>query len=164
MGFIKDKINKEAIIEKNKYISISHHYTICNTNFKNEYFAFYRNKNMNLEWLKQNKINILFFVEPLKKYLNDNNIKKIYVAPHGDRFLKNGFHFITEICNLIDNIEFIHPFENIKNKINLKKEFLDYNFKDNDYILDDIVTFGSTVRRMNKLTNINNYIILIKNK
>jgi hypothetical protein len=151
-----EKKGAKGIEGKKKYFSFSNGYKSYKSTKAGDVFCLFLNVNTDLEWLKSDINNKNIFVNPLQTYLELNNINKIIIAP-------KGFHFLTEITNKLTNIEVIEPFQNIKNKITLKKEFEKYEFNSNDILIDDIITFGSTLNRMRNLTNINNFIVLIKN-
>lgn len=126
-----------------------------------EYYCLYRNRGMNLEKLKERIDNIYIFVTPLSEYFIKNGIKNLCVAPPGSRSEANGFHFATELLKAvkkISDIKIVSPFVNIKNKITLMDK-IDGNF----YLFDDIITRGTTLKKMDKYVKNKGAIILLTN-
>ncbi len=125
------------------------------------FFCLYRNIEMELEKLKSDIRNILPFVYPLAKYLQDNYIKKIAIAPKGDRNEINNFHFVTELMNEVAKIypvEIFAPFEKIGSRIKMTSVA-----PEDCFLFDDIITFGTTIKRMNEKLPNKGVIILLTN-
>jgi phosphoribosylpyrophosphate synthetase len=125
-----------------------------------EYFCLFRNNDMDLEDLKSKKQNADIFVFPLVKYIKENKISKIAVAPHGKRAEINGFHFASYI--LQQALQFVEfqietPFKNKNNKIEKTKDCKDC------IIFDDIVTRGNTIKKMVELLGSSEVLILLTN-
>ena len=141
-------------------------FSTCNKILKTNsinYFALFRNNDMDLEELKSKKENIDIFVYPVLKYLIDNNLKNVIIAPAGSRAEKYGFHFVTELMNQVSKMSDIcihNVFKNKKNKIELDA---DYDIKNDSVIFDDIITRGTTLKKLNSLTGITKNLILITN-
>jgi hypothetical protein len=162
----ENNIQKENKDKKKCHFSFS----ICNNLLTTgvggghmKYYALYRNKDMDLELLKSEKYNILLFVSPLIQYFKSNNIKNIIIAPKGTRAKKNGFHFVTELmaeCKKYITLNIIDIFENKNNKIYLKKNI---DIPKDCIIFDDILTRGTTLKKMCDLTNVYNNLILLTN-
>lgn len=159
-GFeITEEEPEEIIPDKKTHFSYSNVNRILTTKGV-KYFCLYRNNGMDLEQLKENRDNVLPFVFPLFQHLQKNNIRKIALAPPGERSSKNGFHFITEVLNEVAKIyelEIKTPFVNRNNKITLDNE------AEGCYICDDIVTRGNTIAKMDSLLPNNGIIILLSN-
>jgi hypothetical protein len=112
-----------------------------------KYYSLFRNNDMDLEILKTDIKNINVFIYPLVVLFKKKKIKNVVLAPKGDRFQKNGFHFMSEIIFKIKEIIPINvyePFSKNGNKIIYKNTKL----PENVFIFDDIVTFGTTIKKM----------------
>lgn len=157
----EDSFEKE-VNKKKMHFSFSNVYDFLNTHGI-KYFCLFRNNEMDLEELKKNIKNIDPFVYPLINYLKFKNIKKIAIAPTGERAELNKFHFATELlkaCKNYYDFDFIEIFENVRNRITLKSNVIE---SEKYYLFDDIVTRGNTLKKMIELSNIKNAIILITN-
>jgi hypothetical protein len=127
------------------------------------YIALVNNINMDLEHLKTNPKNIEYFVFPVIRFIKDNNITQILVAPKGSRYNKNGFHFATDLLLFAQKFiefEIIDAFENRNNHIYLRP---DITFSPDAWLFDDIITYGRTILKMKTLSNLTNIFILIEN-
>ena len=161
--FEKDK-NTDVSELKTKEKLIPFAFSSCYSDLNNHgipFFALFRNNEMDLDKLKSERRNIYPFVYPLINYFQEKGIRKLSLAPKGDRFEINDFHFVTElICEVckIYPMEIFSPFAKNGNKIELISEA-----PEDTYLFDDILTFGTTIKRMNQhLTNLG-VIILISN-
>ena len=164
MAWVENDIKNEV---KSKEIKRTHFsFSNCGKILKTggiEYFALFRNNNMDLENLKADISNIEIFVIPLVNYIMANNIKSIVIAPKGSRYEKYGFHYVTELMLLVSKyteIKVVNPFKNIRNHIIIDK---DINIPKESIIFDDICTRGTTLKKMNELSGISNNLILLSN-
>lgn len=132
---------------KRYHISLAHVGAELKTNGVG-YFAFFRNKQMDLEFLKRDIRNVDIFASVLANYAKKKQVPGFVLAPQGSRAAKNGFHFLTEVAEraaLIYPFVISKPFVNRENKIYFSP---DANFSKKFFILDDIVTRGRTIKKM----------------
>lgn len=135
--------------KKRPYFSFSHSQAVLRTGGR-EYYALFRNQNMDLEKLKTERENIWPFVFPLVQYFTDRNIKNVVIAPRGDRYKKNGFHFVSDLMARVSQFSEIvvhSPFRKVGDKIDL----LQTDIPPAAIIFDDIITRGTTINRMVEL-------------
>lgn len=127
-----------------------------------QYFSLFRNADMDLEELKSDVQNICVFIHPVLNYLKEKSIKTVILPPVGDRGKKNGFHFATEIIKAVSvyhKMKMMTPFTNEKH-IGLNGKI---DVPDNSVIFDDIVTRGTTLKKMNELLRFKKNLVLISN-
>ncbi len=125
------------------------------------FYSLFRNNEMDLEKLKADVKNILPFVYPVVNYFREHKIQKVTLAPKGDRCQLNNFHFVTELIQEVSKIyplEIFSPFEKVGNKIKKVAEA-----PVDTYLFDDILTFGTTIKRMNEQLQNKGVIILMCN-
>jgi hypothetical protein len=153
---------KEEQEEKKTHFSFSSCYKKLKTNGV-EYFALFRNNDMDLEKLKENLKNVDIFVLPVVETIKSMGIKNIAVAPSGARAEKNGFHFATELLRKVKEIVDINillPFKNKNNHI----EYSGKKIPSGTYLFDDIVTRGTTIKKMSGFIQNNaGILVLISN-
>ena len=146
--------------DKRMHFAFSNCYKILNCH-DIPFYCIFRNNEMNLESLKADIKNILPFVFPVARYFEENKITRIAIAPKGDRCKTNSFHFVTELINEVKKlypIEVFAPYEKIGNRIKITSEA-----PTDCYLFDDILTFGTTLERMNEQLPNKGAIILLSN-
>jgi hypothetical protein len=159
----RDSKNLKTVqkIKKNHF-SYSSCYSNLTTN-STKYFAIFRNLGMNLEVLKSIRENIYPFVFPLCVFLKENEIGNVVLPPRGDRFKRNGFHFATELLFEVQKIIKINTFSPFIKNINTisldEKVILPESF----VMFDGIVTYGTTIKKMDSFLRGHDIIILITN-
>jgi hypothetical protein len=137
--------------QSRQHFAFSNCDTVCRSSGV-EYFALFRNNEMDLEALKTNKKNALIFTAPLYEYLTRKGIKNIVIAPPGSRSEKNGFNFLQEVVKPMEaQFNFISPFVNKNNRISLSPDWDSKDLPKKFIILDDITTRGTTLKKMTKL-------------
>jgi hypothetical protein len=136
--------------EHKKYFSFS----VCDRILKNkdlDYYCLFYNQGMDLEYLKSSRENAGFFIASLAACFRVRNVKSIVIAPRGDRYLKNGFHFATELISGAIKysgleIQIFEPF--VKNRQSNRIVYTGAPVPPGAVIFDDILTFGTTIHRM----------------
>jgi hypothetical protein len=131
-----------------EYFSFSNCQSVLRTH-SIEYYALFRNQGMNLEYLKSKKENVEPFVLPLVNCFYSRSVTNVVLAPRGDRYKKNGFHFVTELINRVKDVaEFeltvFEPFKKNKNEFEYNGAYV----PPGAFLFDDIITRGTTIKNM----------------
>lgn len=136
----------QAPEEKRKYFSFSHCRAVLRTHGI-EYYALFRNQGMDLESLKQKRENIEPFIIPLVKLFEARAVRYVIIAPRGDRYKKNGFHFVTELINAVKEYRDIVVYDAFR-KVDNTIVYSGMPIPPGAFIFDDIITRGTTINHM----------------